>query len=316
MGDDFASDVYQPPSNRPRIRANRTDRSSDVLFERLQQKMTDQHRIIPGGIGIQPLEGQLLVAKILQSAVGQLVTTAIMVAGNNTICFQIILSPGPFEHHIDGLSLADIGGDNRIGTATGQIELTAIMDEPTEKDSPEPIPIASSASEFNILPGLFFLGVKLLPALGGVLACHFLDALIHLPATDIADLKRFTERENLLIEKAAVHAHDDGDIPSIVSSDFDNHVSYHLLHAVAVIGVLVLTAKHRIHDKTVPGHLQRLEALLLPIGRLNPLPTQGIVIVHDHRVDPQFDDIRPGYHRKLTHGEGLFYSETDHFRSK
>ena len=47
--------------------------------------MTDEHHIIPGRVGRKPLEWQLLMAEILQRPVGQFVTAAFMITGNQSI---------------------------------------------------------------------------------------------------------------------------------------------------------------------------------------------------------------------------------------
>jgi hypothetical protein len=63
-------------------------------------------------------------------------------------------------------------------------------------------------------------------------------------------------------------------------------------YTVAVIGMLVATAKYRIHNEAAPVHLQRLESLFLLVGWLDAMPAQCIVVIHHHRIDTQLDYIR------------------------
>ena len=113
--------------------------------------MTQQHRIIPSCIRVELLEWQLLMAEVFQGPVCQLVTATFMVAGNNAVCFQIVFSSNFFEQCIDLLTLANIGDDNRIGPASRQIDLIAIIDQPAIDSSSEPVPGFAFTSKLNIL---------------------------------------------------------------------------------------------------------------------------------------------------------------------
>jgi hypothetical protein len=42
-------------------------RGTDIFLERFEQEVTDQHRIIPGRVGSEPLERQLFMSKILHA---------------------------------------------------------------------------------------------------------------------------------------------------------------------------------------------------------------------------------------------------------
>lgn len=163
------------------------------------------------------------------------------------------------------------------------------------KDSPSELPpIASPATELGVLPGTLFSGFKPLPTAFVPVGRHLFNVFVHLTATDIADMKRLTQVENLLIEKAAVHANDNRHVQPVLSFDLDDHMLNHFQHGVTMIGMLVPTAEDRVHDETPPVHLQGLKALFLFVGRFDAMATQGIVIVHDHRVDTQLDHIGLG----------------------
>jgi hypothetical protein len=57
-------------------------------------------------------------------------------------------------------------------------------------------------------------------------------------------------------------------------------------------GMLVPTSKDGINNQAAPVHLQRLKTLFAFIGRLNPMATVVIIIVHHHSVESQLDHSR------------------------
>lgn len=255
--------------------------------------MTQQHRIVPGRIGIEFLKRQLLVAKVLQSPIGQFITAALMVAGNHAVGLQISLGTGFFKQGVDALALADIGDDYRVGSTSGQVKLIAVIDQPAVNRSSETVPVVTLAAEINIFPAIF--PARVIPAPGFRCAGKSFDAFIQLPTADITDLQLFAELENLLVEKATVHADNDGNILTILPADFGHHMPDHLAYRIAMIGVLVATTENGIHNQATPVHLQWLKALFLFVGGLNPLAAFGVIIVHNHGINAQFDQ------------HGLFY---------
>jgi sulfite exporter TauE/SafE len=76
-----------------------------------------------------------------------------------------------------------------------------------------------------------------------------------------------------------------GNVLSILFADFNDYVPNHLLHCIAMIGVLVPTTKDSIDNQSSPIHLQRLKTLFLLVGRLNSVAALGIIIVHHHGID-------------------------------
>ena len=295
MKDNFSGNINQPSTHRAGIGANRYNWGTDIFFERFEQKMADQHHIIPGCVGRKPLEGQLLMPKILDGPVGQFVTAAFVVAGHKPVGRQIICRLGFFKHPVDRLTLTDVGDDDRIWTKPRQIKLLAVIVHQPTKDSPtESLPGALPATELGILPGFLLPGFKPFPMAVVPGGGHPFNVFIHLAATKIADVKCLTNHEDLLIEKTAVHTDDDRYIPAILPFDFDHHVPNHVQHAVPVIGVLVTATKHRIDNEATPVHLQGLKSLFLFVGRFDAVSALGIVIVHNHRIDAQFDHIGPG----------------------
>ena len=120
--------------------------------------MAQQHRIIPNRIRIEPLERQLLMAEVFQRPVCQLITATFMIASNNPVCFQIVLSTNFLQQRINVLTLADIGNYNRIGSTSRQIDLVAVIDQSAIDSSPKSIPGFAFTSKLNILPIVFFAG--------------------------------------------------------------------------------------------------------------------------------------------------------------
>ena len=59
---------------------------------------------------------------------------------------------------------------------------------------------------------------------------------------------------------------------------------------VSVVGMRVPAAKNRVDDESAPGHLERRESKDFLVCGLDPLAGKGIVIVHDHGVQPKDDD--------------------------
>ena len=189
MGDDFTGKIDQASTNGSRISADRNHRGADVFLEGLHQKMTQQHRIIPGGIGIEPFEGQLFMAEIFQRTVGQLITATIVVAGDDGFRLKIMCGAGRFEHPIDRLTLADVGDHDGIGPAARQMKLMALIEQTAIYSPPEALPVAPPGAVFKIFPGVFLVGTKTMPPAIVHLANHGFDVVVHFTATDIIDLE-------------------------------------------------------------------------------------------------------------------------------
>ena len=148
---DFPGNVYQASANSGCISADWDDGSSNIFFEELHKKMARQHRIIPGSIGIESFERQLLMTEIFQGPVCRFITASLMVAGNNSVRLQIVFCSNFFQKRIDILALADIGDDNRIGSTPRQIKLVAVTDQSAVNSASEPVPGFAFTSKINIL---------------------------------------------------------------------------------------------------------------------------------------------------------------------
>jgi len=144
--------------------------------------MTQQHRIIPSRVGIEFLEGQLFMAKVFECPVGQLITAALMITGNNTICFQVVFSPSFSQQSINGLALTDVRDNDGVGTASRQIKLVSVIHQTAVNRPPEAIPGFALTSELDILPIVHFPGTIPDPFFIGDPLRQGLDILIQLAA--------------------------------------------------------------------------------------------------------------------------------------
>ena len=175
------------------------------------------NHIVPCRVGREPLEGQLLMAEILQRPVDQLVAAAVVIAGDQSVGCQIVQRPGVFEKPVDGLTLPDIGDDDRVRAATRQKILGAVVVHQPAIDGPsKPLPVALPAPELGVLPSFLFRGFESLPPLFIPIGGDLFDVFVHLAAAHIADVKGFAQIENLLVEKTAVHADDDRHVPTVI----------------------------------------------------------------------------------------------------
>ena len=64
MGDNLSGNVNQSSAHCAGIGTDRHDRRTHIFLEGFKQKMTDQHRIIPRGVGIKLFERELFMAKV------------------------------------------------------------------------------------------------------------------------------------------------------------------------------------------------------------------------------------------------------------
>jgi hypothetical protein len=67
-----------------------------------------------------------------------------------------------------------------------------------------------------------------------------------------------------------------------------------MLDCVSMVAMLLASPKDRIDDESAPRHLERLEPFDLLVGGLDSVPPVGLIVVHDHRIDTQFDQLRLG----------------------
>jgi uncharacterized membrane protein len=94
------------------------------------------------------------------------------------------------------------------------------------------------------------------------------------------------------VEKFAAYADNNGNIISILSPDPGIPMSDYLLYSFTLIGVFVFVTKQRINNQLVPTHLHWLKALLLCIGRFDPVTAFGVINAQHHHIDAQIDRLR------------------------
>ena len=289
---DLSSQIDQAPADRVGVATSGNHRSANVFFESLKQKMTQQHQIIPGGIGVEPFKRQLLVAKVLQCPVGQFITAAVMITGDNGIGAQILGRSGRFEPIIDLLPLADVGDNDSVRPTAGKVKLMAVIEQTAVQRPSEDFPVTASGAKFDILPGLFFTRRKSVPQPIVGVCGQGLDVLVNFTAADIANLQLFAELEDLLIKETAVHPEDNRHIRAIFFANQGHDMPDHLLDRPAMVGVLVAATEDCIDNQSAPVHLQRLETLDLLVRRLDAVSALRIIVVQHHGVDAKLYQVR------------------------
>ena len=114
----------------------------------------------------------------------------------------------------------------------------------------------------------------------GYLANVFVEA-----STDEVEQARLLDGlEELLVEEAAVHAHDDRRLLAQCVVDQANRPPDHLLGHRAVIAVLLAAPEARVDEVGAPGELEGLEAPDPFVGVADAFAPGGLIVVHDHRA--------------------------------
>lgn len=266
---------------------NRLDHwRTNILLECLAEKKRHQHGVVKGGIGCETLEWQLFETEILQRTEDQLVAAPTMIGGDNGLRQQHIGTVGFDQRLVDGPAHAQVGVQERIGPGKSQQHLVVFIQRPAEYGPAKPLPAVASAAKLQILPDLTALLIAA-PVTGLSGAYIFFDRWIQLAGTNVADVQLLKHLKELLIEKPAVHAHDDRHLDAVMLADFAYNMANHLLHGIAVVAVCIAAAKDRIDHKAFPVHLQWLKAANLLVGGPNPVAHPGLVVVHDHGVNAQ-----------------------------
>ena len=276
------------------ICADGNDRAHCIFLKRFEEKMADQHSIIPRGIRSKLLEGQLLVSEILQSPVCQFIAASFVIAGKDSIRTQVVGISRLPKHLVNSAAKAKIRDDDRVRTGSGKIKLPIFICQSAVQCPSESLPVPSFAAELRILPDILFLRrSKTLPACCSLAQLD--NVLIQLTATDVADMEFFADFEDFLVKKTAVDPYNNRHVASVRFSDLVNHMADHFLDRVAMIGMLIPAAKHGIDKVSAPVHLQWLESFLLFVGWLNAVPTISIIVIQDHRVNAKLYYMRLNY---------------------
>ena len=289
---DLSGQIDQAPADRVGVATSGNHGSTDVFFESLKQKITQQHQIIPGGIGDEPFKRQLLVAKVIQCPVGQFITAAVMITGDNGISAQILGSPGHFEPMIALLSMADVGDNDSVRPTAGKVKLLAVIEHTAVQRPSKGLPVTTPEAKFNILPSLFIARRKSAPQPVFGVCGQGLDVFVNFTAADIANLQLFAELKDLMIKKTAVHPEDNRHIRAIFFANQGHDMPDHLFDRSAMVGVLIAATEDGIDNQSAQVHLQRLETFDSSVCRFDPVSALRIVVVQHHGVDAKLNQIR------------------------
>ena len=94
-GSDYLrGNVYEFATNRCGIACDRDHLFQDILFEGFKEQEGDQHAIVKCRVGGKTFEGQLLKTKIFETTMGQFISSPTMVAFNNGLGFEPVLTLG------------------------------------------------------------------------------------------------------------------------------------------------------------------------------------------------------------------------------
>ena len=281
-------------TKRGRITNRLHHRRAHILFKRLEQEKGYQHGVVKRIVGRKALERHLFESKILQRPMHQLVTAPAVIARDYRLRIEPVCAIGLQKGVIDGVTHPKVGHQYRIRPGKRQQHLAVLVKRPTENAPAKALPTFALAAEFQVLP--YFPAALLVAApivaIGWASTHILLDRLVKLAATDVSDPQLLKGRKQLLIEKAAVHANDDGHFRPVVLANFGHQVADHLVDGLSMIAVDVSAAENRIDDKAFPSHLKRLETLDLLVSGLYAVANFCLIVVHDHGIYAQNDHVR------------------------
>lgn len=290
----LGGEVDEHTAHRCGVSYDRDDRMAHIFLERLEHKEGQKHRVVPGRILIEALEGERLAGEVFEGPEHELIGPAIMIGFDDPRRLEKIGTAGVHDERIDGLPHPQVGVDHHLRAGKGQ-KLLAVFVVGTQKQGPaKSVPARTAVCKLDEVPEL---PVVLIAAPGqwidrSDIAFHI---VIELARSDVAYLEAFEEAEKLLVEKAAVEANDDRHIGSVVFAYLGHHVPDHLLGRLFVIAMLAAASQDRIDDESPPRELQGPEAFDLLVGGLDSVATPRLIVVEDHRVHAQDDDRRLCY---------------------
>lgn len=286
MAHDLGRDVDSSPAQRGRVARRFYRRRTTIVFEGLVQKKRYQHRIGNGAVGRKSLQRHLFNTEGFQRPVHQYVASPSTIAYDDHRQLQPAALAGYCQCFTNGLAHAKIAGQCRIGIGKRQNHLPVFKQRSAINTAEKELPVVAFAAEIKILSEL----LTLLVAAPVTLPAHahaFFDRLVKLASAGISDPRLVERFKQPLVEKSAVNANDDGSIGPIVFADLCNKVDNHLHDGVVFVAVGVSSAKNSIDHKILPTHLKRLKALGLPIGGLNSMAYQCLIVFRNHGVQTQ-----------------------------
>ena len=262
--------------------------SAHILLEGLIEKESDKHGVVEGRVAGKPLEGKRLRAEFLERSVYQFIGSPAV----GRLDHGLGLEESPETSRLE--LLIDLGAHSQIGVQDAhracklKKELSPQPHGPAKDRSTESGPTLPFASELHIIPNLLSL---LVPCpVHSLRRPHiFLDVLVDLSGAYVSDPELLKDLEELFVKETRVHANEDGNTFLTDLADLGQDVANHLFHGVPVIAVLFPAPEDRIDHESSPCHLKGLESFDLLVGGLHSVTPVGLIIVHYHRIDAQFD---------------------------
>jgi len=281
------------------IAGNRYHFLADIFLECLVEIEAQDHAVIKGSIGPEPVKGKLLTAEFLKGPESQFAFSSLMIASNEAPGIKQRVKTGVLQLFIYGITLSYIGIEHLAGPGQGQEYLAVFAQWPGEYGPAKLSPALPPVAKLNIFPYLTAMNISRakisLPSLVGDFGDELSDILIELAPADVSHSQFLEESEELLVHESCVHMDQYGYILTVSGTDTFNRPADHLLGAFAVIAVLLPGAKLRIDQYPIPGKLQGIEALALLIGGFYSLLLFSLVVVHNHGIQVQLDQVRLGY---------------------
>jgi len=236
VGHHLGCHVHQPTAQCGRESLDRDHRLAHILLERFKQEKAEEHGVIKGGVVNEMRKRQFFGTEVLEGPVHQFVRPALVVGVYDGVGFDHEIVSGFTQLLTDNAAHAEVGIDESAGSSSRKQELLFLHQGTPEDGSVEAIPGLAAVSELEALPDIF-VGFAEVVVIGGFRKRfdHGFDVAVELAAADEADVEFLHGGEEVLVEKAGVHADDDGYGFAVPSADHTHHMVDHLFDGVAVV---------------------------------------------------------------------------------
>ena len=287
----FGCYVEKPSPYRARIALLRKadlHLTEHVLLETLEKKMAYHHGVVPGGVGMKPLERKSLVAKVLEVAVDAFVPSSTVIKDNDLLSLKSLLLAACYKEPVYFATEAEISHHGSLSLEAWQILLTAGGTIPGDDQAPVAFPVLAGKTKLLVLPEILLVPVKL-PVPGG--SEKLFDRGEEFGPADVAYPELFADLEDVLVEETSIKAEDDGDVLSEVFSNPLDHVADEVFDGITVVGVFVAAAEDGIDDEIFPVELKGLKAADLFVSGFDAFAPLGIVVIHNHGIQAEDDEV-------------------------
>ena len=290
MAYDLSCLVEESTTDRGWVRHQRDHLCANVFLESLEEEESDQYGEVVGHVGAEAQERKLLAGEVLQFSMDQFIRSPLVVEAEDFGRLQSILMPGLAQQIVDVLPLPEVGIDHGVRPSERQEPLAIFIEWLRENRPSRLAPGPPLILEFEEAPLLGF-AIEDLPVLFRELLSPVTNRLVQLAAADVSNVHLFASDEDGFVEETTIHTHHNRHLGSEMCADGGHGLANHLDGVVAVVAVSIASAKDCIDDETLPGQLEGMESLDLLVSGLNPMTLVGVIVVQDHRVEAQDDDL-------------------------